>query len=89
MTVIRADLYGVPKPSHLPADVLVLFQPTTGETKMSEYIDYTNQELADEVMRVISSESREIGKRTLRELLEEIKNRALVKTETDVTTTAV
>ena len=56
---------------------------------MSEYIDYTNQELADEVMRVISSESREIGKRTLRELLEEIKNRALVKTETDVTTTAV
>ena len=45
---------------------------------MSDYIDYTHDELADEVLRVISADVREIGKVRLRELLEEIKSRALM-----------
>lgn len=45
---------------------------------MGEYIDYTHDELSTEVLRVISSDVREIGKNRLRELLDEIKSRVMV-----------
>ena len=44
-----------------------------------EYIDYSNEDLSDEVLRILSSEEREIGKRNLKELLEEIKTRVMMK----------
>ena len=56
-----------------------------------DYDDCSDAEIADEVSRVLNSEYREIGKRSLKELLEQVKRRTMEKEllPADVESTAV
>lgn len=46
---------------------------------MYSYDDWSDSEIAEEISRALNSECREVGKTTLRELLQQIKQRIMDK----------